>query len=334
MRVPLQLRGFLQKYKSFNITPLIGTEFIDANVAEWMKAPNSDDLLRDLATTVSRRGVVFFRAQNMMTDHLQKQLAQRLGALTGKPESSGLHIHPLSNHKREEDKNINIVTTDQRKDPAEDLFELYANRPHGVRGNWHVDVSYEPTPSDYTVFRLIDLPDTGGDTVFASSCEIYDRISPAYRRFLEGLTITCAQTLYHRISTDKGFEIYSAPRGSPDNVGASLSAVHPMVRTNPVTGWKSLCSIGHHFVKVNELTAPESSRLHDWLLQMVVENDDCQLRYRWHNCNDIAIWDNRSVLHRAIIDFTGVRTGRRAVGIGERPYLDPNSRTRREALAG
>jgi S-ribosylhomocysteine lyase LuxS involved in autoinducer biosynthesis len=48
-----------------------------------------------------------------------------------------------------------------------------------------------------------------------------------------------------------------------------------------------------------------------------------------------AIWDNRTVYHSAIFDFAGLgcRTGHRAVSIGERPYFDPNSKTRREALA-
>ena len=47
-----------------------------------------------------------------------------------------------------------------------------------------------------------------------------------------------------------------------------------------------------------------------------------------------AIWDNRTVFHSAIMDFAGMgpRTGHRAVGIGERPYFDPNSKTRQEAL--
>lgn len=53
------------------------------------------------------------------------------------------------------------------------------------------------------------------------------------------------------------------------------------------------------------------------------------------DCCYAAIWDNRSVYHSAIFDFAGLgaRTGHRAVGIGERPYFDPNSKTRREALA-
>lgn len=51
MREPLKPKGLLDKYKSFEVTPAIGREFPDANVVEWMKAPNSDDLLRDLAIT-------------------------------------------------------------------------------------------------------------------------------------------------------------------------------------------------------------------------------------------------------------------------------------------
>ena len=51
MREPLKLKGLLDKYKSFDVTPVIGREFPYTNVVEWMKAPNSDELLRDLAIT-------------------------------------------------------------------------------------------------------------------------------------------------------------------------------------------------------------------------------------------------------------------------------------------
>jgi hypothetical protein len=45
-----------------------------------------------------------------------------------------------------------------------------------------------------------------------------------------------------------------------------------------------------------------------------------------------AIWDNRSVYHAATFDYDEKRTGHRAVGLGERPYYDPASVSRREAL--
>ncbi|KAK2612060.1 hypothetical protein QQS21_001909 [Conoideocrella luteorostrata] len=326
---PLRLQGFLDGYKSFNVTPVIGTEFPDANVAEWMKDANSDQILRDLAVT-SRHALQSCLTD--VTDELQKELALRLGRLTGKPESSTLHVHPLTNFNPERDPHLNIITTDQATNPAEDLWK---NRPADIRNSWHTDAGYEPIPPDYSILKLIKLPETGGDTMWASSCEIYDKISPAYRRFLEGLTADFSQSRLPSVAAAKGFELYSKPRGSPSNIGDSLRAVHPVVRTNPVTGWKSLFAVGNHVERIKDVTSVESQRLLDWFLQMIVEEHDCQLRHRWENPYDIAIWDNRSVYHTAIFDYAGLgaRTGHRAVGIGERPYLDLDSKTRREALA-
>lgn len=113
-----------------------------------------------------------------------------------------------------------------------------------------------------------------------------------------------------------------------------LTAIHPVIRTNPVTGWKSVFALGQHVEKVNELTEEESKRILAWFVQLVVENHDLQVRHRWKDANDVAIWDNRSVYHTATLDYDGLgsRTGQRAVSLGERPYFDPKSTSRREAL--
>lgn len=50
-REPMPLTGSLNGFKSFDMTPIVGTEFPAANVVDWMKAPNSDEMLRDLAVT-------------------------------------------------------------------------------------------------------------------------------------------------------------------------------------------------------------------------------------------------------------------------------------------
>lgn len=50
-REPLQLKGALDQYKSFDVTPVIGREFVDVNLKDWLRAPNSDELIRDLAIT-------------------------------------------------------------------------------------------------------------------------------------------------------------------------------------------------------------------------------------------------------------------------------------------
>lgn len=67
----------------------------------------------------------------------------------------------------------------------------------------------------------------------------------------------------------------------------------------------------------------------------MVDNHDLQVRFKWKNPNDIAIWDNRSTFHTATYDIEGQgeRYGLRTVSIGEKPFFDPESKSRRETLA-
>ena len=277
--------------------------------------------------------MVFFRKQDALDNELQKQLAQRLGELSGKPSTSKLHIHPVSNSGRRlggKDDEISVISSEQRKELYADRFE----RKQTAKEGWHSDITFEPVPSDYAILRLTELPKTGGDTLWASGYEVYDRISPSYQKFLETLTATYAQPIFNESAKKNGFELYSAERGAPENTGTDLKAVHPVVRTNPVTGWKSVFAVGHHAKRINEISEAESQHLLQWFVQLIVENHDLQVRLKWQNPNDLAIWDNRSVYHTATYDLAkdAKRTGQRAVSLGERPYLDPQSTGRREAL--
>ncbi|CAM0141669.1 hypothetical protein VKS41_007904 [Umbelopsis sp. WA50703] len=332
IRKPLELSGALDKYEAFDVTPVIGREFVDAQLTEWLEAENSDELIRDLAITISQRGVVFFRAQDGLTNDLQKKLAHKLGVLTGKPSTSTLHIHPVSNAERElggSDNEISVISSEQAK-------KIYYRTPFTLKQSaaegWHSDITFEPIPSDYTILRLVELPKTGGDTLWASGYEVYDRLSKPYQKFLESLTATYAQPGFNKAAENNGFELYSKPRGAPENVGTNLEAIHPVIRTNPVTGWKSVFAVGHHVAKINDLTERESRHLLNTFRQLITENHDLQVRHKWLNENDLAIWDNRSVYHAATFDYNEKRTGQRAVGLGEKPYLDPASVSRREAL--
>lgn len=58
--------------------------------------------------------------------------------------------------------------------------------------------------------------------------------------------------------------------------------------------WKSIFALGHHVSHINDLTTIESDALLAWFLRLVVDNHDLQVRHRWENVNDLAIWDNRS----------------------------------------
>lgn len=185
-KTPLELKGVLDQFKSFDVTPIIGREYSNVDLSEWLRAPNSDELLRDLAITsksrrisftyssrhtdvhlVSQRGVVFFRAQDGLNDDLQKELAQRLGELSGKPSTSKLHIHPVSNSERDnggDDNEISIISSVQAKKIYKGLTIDPSSKKQSGKDGWHSDITFEPVPSDYAILRLTELPGTGGGT--------------------------------------------------------------------------------------------------------------------------------------------------------------------------
>jgi alpha-ketoglutarate-dependent taurine dioxygenase len=163
LKEPLQLSGVLDQYDSFDVTPIIGREFPTANLKEWLRAANSDALLRDLAITVSQRGVVFFRKQGDMDDSLQKELAQRLGELSGKPKTSGLHIHPILNSSRKmggDDDKISVLSRKMERTLWNQMIEPGLRQ--SATDEWHIDIPFEACPSDYAVLRLTELPNCGG----------------------------------------------------------------------------------------------------------------------------------------------------------------------------
>ena len=130
-----------------------------------MPAP-SDTRTAKLTTPVSQRGVVFFRAQDGLTNDLQKKLILKLGELAGRPATSGLHIHPILNSEREilggDDLEISTISSVQsKKYYAKTLAESVSNKKQSS-GQWHSDIAFEPVPADYTSLRLVDLPTTGG----------------------------------------------------------------------------------------------------------------------------------------------------------------------------
>ncbi|GIZ46278.1 hypothetical protein CKM354_000941000 [Cercospora kikuchii] len=338
VKLPLINNGSLDNLEQFDVTPVIGTEFPEANLVDMLNAPNADELLTELALTISQRGVVFFRKQDNLTNELQKQLITRLGELSGKPESSGLHVHPVfsadGNHSGQADKEISTISSRTAKDlfSQSDRLDVCAKKQSSFQ--WHTDIAFEKVPASYSSLRLTELPKSGGDTLWASGYELYDRLSPAMQQFFEGKTCTYAVPGYNRAAKRGNFDLYSKPRGSPLNVGTELRATHPVVRTNPITGWKSLYALDCQ--QINGLTKGESNLFCDWLKKLIVDNHDLQVRLRWKNPNDIAIWDNRSTFHNATYDYFGLgdRFGNRAVGLAEVPYYDPNSKSRWESLEG
>ncbi|CAI7641719.1 unnamed protein product [Penicillium palitans] len=338
LREPLKSSGNLKEYENFNSTPIIGTEFPNVQLTEMLK---DETKIRDLAILVSQRGVVFFRDQNISSEE-QKVLGQKLGELTGKPSTSKLHRHAVSNSKRgiavdengHLDDEISVIS-------SESYRKLYGDRykPNSGRlasEGWHADITFEHVPSDYALLKITELPEdqSGGDTLWASGYELYDRLSPTIQKLAEELKVVHHQPSFNKIAKEQGIELIQGDRGAPENTGFDFKATHPLIRTNPVTGWKSLFGAGQQVEHgwIEGVTQLESQVLKKLFNKLLFENHDLQVRFRWGK-NDLAIWDNRSVYHTATNDYGGKRQGNRVVSLGEIPYFDPLSKSRREALA-
>ncbi|KAL2006250.1 hypothetical protein VTN00DRAFT_9904 [Thermoascus crustaceus] len=333
-RAPMKVSGALDGYQFEEVTPLLGREYPDLQLSEIVK---DDAKIRDLAITASERGVLLFRNQDInMADF--KVLMQKCGELTGKPKTSRLHKDEFASENNTHlgipealDPEIYAVSSINN----EKIFDNFLDprdKKFASRG-WHSDESFENVPADYTGFKMIKTPKSGGDTVWASAYEAYDRLSEPWQKFAETLTASHGDPTFCSYLESKGLKFRSEERGSPENVGTTLRAVHPVVQTNPVTGWKALYGLGYQvqFGGINDVTDYESQLIQAYFLRIITDNHDLQIRHKW-SPNDVAIWDNRSVFHNITSDFVGERLALRAVSIGNKPYIDPNSVSRKTAL--
>ncbi len=176
---------------------------------------------------------------------------------------------------------------------------------------WHSDVSCDEEPPLGSILYLHTVPETGGDTVFASMYAAYDALSERMQAFLGELTAT------H--DGEPEYRGRYADRGVDDAGKVYPKAVHPVIRTHPVTGRKSIYVNRIFTTHINELTLPESRALLDYLFEHC-ERPDFQCRFQWEQ-HSVAMWDNRCVQHLALWDYyPQVRSGYRVTVRGDRPF--------------
>lgn len=181
-----------------------------------------------------------------------------------------------------------MISSDARKKfEAPQPGQPRNSRKYGA-AQWHSDIQFEEYPADYTSLRLVKVPKTGGDTLWASGYELYDRFSTVYQKFFVSLSAVYSGEGFLQLVKAGKATLYDKPRGNPNNVGDNLTAIHPVVRTNPVTGWKSIYAVGPFPKQIVELSKEESDGVLKLLKDAVVEQHDLQVRFKWKNENDIG----------------------------------------------
>ena len=179
-------------------------------------------------------------------------------------------------------------------------------------GVWHSDFSFLDAPPAFTVLHALDVPDVGGDTVWASMTAAHDQLPADMREQFE--EVTCVHSASASYSPAQQ-ELHSGLSGMDIRTSESAEETreHPLLCTHPETGKRSLFFNGTY---VRALRSPgvgdgteagsrEESHLLKWLHEFTT-HVRFTMRHRWSD-GDVVLWDNRSTQHVALNDYAGQR---------------------------
>lgn len=198
-----------------------------------------------------------------------------------------LHIHPTSGAPKGYPE-VHVVHRGADDKTAEEFFQSRTSSTA-----WHSDVSYEKQPPGTTFLYALDVPATGGDTLFANMAVAYERLSPAFSERLHGLKAVHSGHEQAAIALEKGSIVRRAP----------VTSTHPLVRTHPATGEKALY-VNPQFTRyVVGLKKEESDYLLKFLYDHIALSQDLQARVKWAP-GTVVVWDNRVAAHSALVDWT------------------------------
>lgn len=167
----------------------------------------------------------------------------------------------------------------------------------GAGHYWHSDLSYMAEPSLGSLLRAIEVPEVGGDTMFANLAQAYDALSDTMKAFVDGLVIehSFEKVLSRVVSLglNKPFTAEQLEKTPP--------VTHPLVRTHPETGRKILFLSPGFTTRIVGMTDKESEALLGFLEEHATQ-PQFVYRHSWKP-NDIVFWDNRSLMHYAVADY-------------------------------
>lgn len=250
--------------------PTIGAEVSGIDLS----APLSDEARDEIKAALLKYKVLFFRDQTInRRQHLD--FAKRFGAIYTPPYSadrlidvdgeSGLHL--IANDK------------DQRA-----IYES-EKRPGEIYDGYHSDTNWRIVPSWGAILRAVDLPPTGGDTIWVDAAAAYRDLPEEWKKRLEGL---------HAIVD------FSAALKRSGHDDYPLVA-HPIVRTHRETGEKILwVDFGKH-PEIVGVSDAENKEILEFILNRY-RKPEYQIRFNWKP-GSIAFWDNRAAIHRAVRDY-------------------------------
>jgi len=207
--------------------------------------------------------------------------------------------------RTEECAEVNIISSEDR--------DVLGDGKKIVNGaTWHTDDSFMREPCSLTMLYGVVVPSRGGDTQFTNMHAAYDDLPPETKARIDGLRV-----IHKYRSSRRTGKVAVRPA---EEMAAMPEATHPLVRTHPETGRKSLYLNPNRMEQVEGLDRAESDRLLDGLIAHAIQ-PKYQYRHVWRQ-GDIVIWDNRSTMHKANADYPEGerRLMHRVIVAGTAPY--------------
>jgi len=221
--------------------------------------------------------VVFFRDQKLSPSELA-DFGRRFGTLARYPFVEGLPGLPeVIEVKKLEHERVNFG------------------------GIWHSDTAYLREPPMASMLLALEVPPTGGDTLFANMYAAFETLSDGMKKLLVGLKAVNSSDMAD-VTRTREDRIASNPGKAK---GEAFEAVHPVVRTHPETGRKALYVNRAHTVRIDGMTAEESANILAFLYDHQTR-PEFTCRFRWRE-GSLAFWDNRCAQHNPINDYHGHR---------------------------
>jgi taurine dioxygenase len=247
--------------------PSLGAEIIGLDLRE----PLSSEHQRQLNEFLLEYKVLFFRDQLITREqHIQFGLA-----------FGELDVHPLV---QAEEPLIQAISAER--------FRKNAARVRAYTNRWHSDETFRPVPPFASILRADEVPDIGGDTVFANAAAAYEGLADDIKTQIDN-----AQAVH---SLAHGFAWHKSDKWDELNE-AFPPVTHPVVRIHPDTGAKVLFVNSVFTSDIVGLQKPESDALLAHLNAQFTR-PEYQVRCKWRK-GSLAFWDNRATQHYGVWDF-------------------------------
>jgi len=279
------------RYRTMDVRPIagaLGAEIYGAN----LKDRDDSVMWQELRQAFLEYHVIAIRGQDMSPEDMMR-VGGKFGEPCYYPFAKGMDGFPFITQVIKEPEDTDVFGSD-----------------------WHTDTMYLDKPPRATLLYAVQTPPKGGDTLYVNTAAAYDALSDGMKKLVDPLIGVASGGLKNKKGGGRAVHLSKIASIAKQNVDQAdgYEAHHPIVRTHPDTGRKSLYVSSLHTIRFDGFTEEESKPLIDFL------NDHCiepqfSCRVRWEP-GQLTIWDNRTTMHNAINDYPGERRQMRRLTVG------------------